>query len=82
VVPRLCAFASCPCPIAGRALAVVGCFRSIGRRPISVSLGPQKNILATGVGVVVEVVETREFIATGGAAIAKVTRPVAVIRRP
>jgi hypothetical protein len=69
-------------------LAIVGCFCAIGRGPMTISLGPQKDILSPRPGVILQIVQTRQRIASRaapitmlGLSIANLRRLIAILRR-
>jgi hypothetical protein len=80
VLERLSAFARCLLPVGGRPDTVVGCFGSIGRRPRSVTPRPRQDVLSARVLVVLQIVQTSQFITTLCATIAKRGSPIALVR--
>src|SRR5207253_8681089 len=78
VPTRLVAFTGCFFPVGGRPCPVVGCFGAIGRRPCPVTLGAQKNVLPTRVGVVLQIVQTSQRITTLRATITKLGGPITI----
>jgi hypothetical protein len=77
---RLCSFASRLYAVARRPSPVVRCFRPIGRCPIPIPSRPGKDVVARPV-VTVEIVQAGQLITTFGAAIAKLGRLIAALRR-
>jgi hypothetical protein len=77
---RLGALTSRLLPVGGGPGAVVSCLGPISRRSHAVALGPQKNVLPARLGVMLQVVETSQAIATLGATITKLGRPITILR--
>ena len=66
--------------VVGRPFAIVGCFCAIGRGPMAIPLGPQKHILSTRRGVILQIVQTGQRIASRTAPIAKLGLSIAILR--
>ena len=66
--------------IVGRPFAIVCCFCAIGRGPMAISLGPQKDILSTRPGVILQIVQTRQRITSRAAPITKLGPSIAILR--
>jgi hypothetical protein len=81
VPKRLGAFTGCLCPVGGRPCPVVGCFGAISRRPSPVAFGPQKNVLPTRLGVVLQIVQTSQSVTTLCATITKLGSSITARRR-
>src|SRR5207247_2508214 len=60
---------------------VVGCLGPIGRRPRSIALGPQQDVLPTRVRVLLQIVQTSQRVTTLRATITKRGRPITILSR-